>query len=100
MQRTIESLQAEFVAMREEKDDEAMQQAACGVVPESQDAKRLKIGKVGWYFCGAGPSVEARIRFQHFYVPELESGPYFRIRIQKAIEYWFGSNADQKHHGL
>ena len=27
MQRTLESLQAEFVAMREEKDDEAMQQA-------------------------------------------------------------------------
>ena len=46
MQRTIESLQAEFVAMREEKDDEAMQQAVCGVVPETQDAKRLKTGKV------------------------------------------------------
>ena len=46
MQRTIESLQAEFVAMREEKDDEAMQQAVCGVVSETQDAKRLKTGKV------------------------------------------------------
>ena len=46
MQRTIESLQAEFVAMREEKNDEAMQQAGCGVVPETQDAKRLKTCKV------------------------------------------------------
>ena len=44
MQRTIESLQAEFVAMREEKNDEAMQQAVCGVALETQDAKRLTTG--------------------------------------------------------
>ena len=44
MQRTIESLQAEFVAMREEKADEGMQQAVCGVVVDTQDAKRLRTG--------------------------------------------------------
>ena len=44
MQRTIESLQAEFVARREEKNDEAMQQAVCGVALETQDAKRLTTG--------------------------------------------------------
>ena len=46
MQRTIESLQAEFVAMREEKADEGMQQAACGIALDTQDAKRLRIGSV------------------------------------------------------
>ena len=46
MQRTIESLQAEFVAMREEKADEGMQQAACGVALDTQEAKRLRIGSV------------------------------------------------------
>ena len=44
MQRTIESLQAEFVAIREEKSDEAMQQADSGAVPETQEAKRLRTG--------------------------------------------------------
>ena len=44
MQRTLESLQAEFVAMREEKDDDAMQQA--GVTLEEQEAKRMRTGKV------------------------------------------------------
>ena len=46
MQGTIESLQAEFVAMREEKTDEGMQQAVCGVTPDTQNAKRLRIGSV------------------------------------------------------
>ena len=46
MQRTIESLQAEFVAIREEKCDEAMHQAVSGAVPETQEAKRLRTGKV------------------------------------------------------
>ena len=44
MQRTIESLQAEFVAMREEKDDEAMPQTVSGAVLDTQEAKRLKTG--------------------------------------------------------
>ena len=44
MQRTIESLQAEFVAMREEKADDVMQQA--GVTLEAQEAKRMRIGNV------------------------------------------------------
>ena len=44
MQRTIESLQAEFVAMREEKDDEATPQTVSGAVLEAQEAKRLRNG--------------------------------------------------------
>ena len=44
MQRTIESLQAEFVAIREEQCDEAMHQAVSGAVPETQEAKRLRTG--------------------------------------------------------
>ena len=44
MQRTLESLQAEFVAIREEKCDEAMQQAVSGAVPETQEATRLRTG--------------------------------------------------------
>ena len=44
MQRTIESLQAEFVAMREEKDDEAMPQTVSGAALDTQEAKRLKTG--------------------------------------------------------
>ena len=46
MQRTIESLHAEFVAMREDKSDDGMQQAVCGVALDTQDAKRLRIGSV------------------------------------------------------
>ena len=37
MQRTIESLQAEFVAMREEKDDEPMQQPISRTALEAQE---------------------------------------------------------------
>ena len=44
MQRTLESLQAEFVAIRKEKCDEAMQQAVSGAVPEAQEAKRFRTG--------------------------------------------------------
>ena len=44
MQRTLESLQAEFVAMREEKADDVMQQA--GVTLEAQEAKRMRTGTV------------------------------------------------------
>ena len=46
MQRTIESLQAEFVAMREEKADEEMVQPVSVSVLETQEAKRLKTGSV------------------------------------------------------
>ena len=42
MQRTIESLQAEFFAMREEKADEEMVQPVIVSVLETQEAKRLK----------------------------------------------------------
>ena len=42
MQRTIESLKAEFVAMREEKADDAMQQT--GVTLETQEDKRMRTG--------------------------------------------------------
>ena len=44
MQRTIESLQAEFVAMREEKADEAMVQPVSVSVLDTQEAKRLRTG--------------------------------------------------------
>ena len=44
MQRTIESLQAEFVAMREEKADEEMVKPVSVSVLETQEAKRLKTG--------------------------------------------------------
>ena len=44
MQRTIESLQAEFVAMREEKDDEPMQQPVSGIALKAQEAIRLRNG--------------------------------------------------------
>ena len=44
MQRTIESLQAEFVAMREEKEDEAMSQPVSGAALDTQEAKRFRTG--------------------------------------------------------
>ena len=40
MQRTIESLQAELVAMREEKEDEAMPQPVSVAALDTQEAKR------------------------------------------------------------
>ena len=46
MQRTIESLQAEFVAMREEKADEEIVKPDSVSVLETLEAKRLKIGPV------------------------------------------------------
>ena len=44
MQRTFESLHAEFVAMRDEKADDVMQQA--GVTLDAQEAKRMRTGNV------------------------------------------------------
>ena len=45
-QRTIESLQAEFVAMRQEKEDEAKSQPVSGSALDTQEAKRLRTGLV------------------------------------------------------
>ena len=46
MQRTIESLQAEFVALRGEKNDEVMPQTVSGFVLETQEANRLRNGNI------------------------------------------------------
>ena len=42
MQRTIESLQAEFISIREEKTDEFMHTEPSSVIALEQEAKRLK----------------------------------------------------------
>ena len=46
MQRIIELLHAEFVAMRETQAVEGMQQATRGIALVTQNAKRLRIGSV------------------------------------------------------
>ena len=42
MQRRIESLHTKFVAIREEKDDEPMQQPVSGAASEAQEAKNVR----------------------------------------------------------